>query len=435
MEPIVFALFCALLIGCIAADISIVPALLAGLALFWAYGRYKKFSLRQLFAMSFDGVKTVSNILFTFVFIGCLTAMWRESGCIPSIVCYASGLIHPAVFILLTFLLNALVSVLTGTAFGTAATIGIICVSIGQSMHMPMFWMGGAVMSGAFVGDRCSPVSTSALLVSTVTRTDIYENIKNMIRTGLLPVLLTCAVYGAAGLSMQTGGASSEAPELFRGEFAIHPLCLLPAVVIFALALFKVKVRRLMLASILTALPIALFLQHKLPLELLRALWSGYEAENAELAVMINGGGIRSMLRVSAIVCIASCYSGIFKQTGLLNFVNRWVDRVARKFGCFAAVLTVSAATAAISCNQTLASMLTDQLTEHLVADRSKRANYLEDTVIVMSALVPWSIACSVTLTTVGAPLSCVPAAVYLYLQPLCSLLRAKRSGEDACSP
>ena len=117
--------------------------------------------------MALGGVKTVSGILLTFLVIGVLTAFWRASGTIPVIVCYASGLIRPSVFLLMSFLLNCGISFLTGTSFGTAATMGVICASMGSAMHISPVLTGGAVLSGAFFGDRCSPLSTSALLVAT----------------------------------------------------------------------------------------------------------------------------------------------------------------------------------------------------------------------------------------------------------------------------
>ncbi len=178
MEWIALGLFCAALLICIVLDLSTLYALAFGLLVFLLYGRRKGFSRRELFRMAFEGIKTVRNILITFFLIGIMTALWRAAGTIPVIVCYASGLIRPSVFLLMAFLLNCLVSVLTGTSFGTAATMGIICAAIGTAMGVSPLLTGGAVLSGAFFGDRCSPVSTSALLVAAVTKTDIYDNIR-----------------------------------------------------------------------------------------------------------------------------------------------------------------------------------------------------------------------------------------------------------------
>ena len=199
MENFIILFFCALLLWCVLFGFSILYALAAGLVLFWLYGRHKGFAWAELFRLSLNGVKTVKNILITFVLIGMLTALWREAGTIPVIVCYAAQLINPSLFLVMAFLLNCFISVLTGTAFGTAATMGVICAAIGSTMQVNPLLTGGAVLSGVFFGDRCSPVSTSALLVAEVTHTNIFANIKNMMRSMWVPFLASCALYASCG--------------------------------------------------------------------------------------------------------------------------------------------------------------------------------------------------------------------------------------------
>ena len=118
--------------------------------------------------------------------IGALTASWRASGTIAYLVSYASEIISPSWSLLGTFILNAALSSLIGTSFGTAATMGVVTMSLCVGMGVSPFWAGGAALAGAYVGDRCSPVSTSAQLVCAVTGTELYKNIKNMLRTGLI---------------------------------------------------------------------------------------------------------------------------------------------------------------------------------------------------------------------------------------------------------
>ncbi len=419
MNAIIIVLFCVVLIGCVAAGKSVIGALLIGLALFVFYGKWQKHSWRSLWEMSLSGVKTVRNILITFLFIGMLTALWRASGCIASIICYTSGFITPSVFLLVTFLLCSGLSFLTGTSFGTAATVGVICMSIARTMQMDVFWVGGAILSGAFFGDRCSPVSTSCLLVCDLTKTDIYENIRRMMKTALVPFLCSCLIYLGAGFLTRGGGGDVDVYGLFRPEFSIHPLCLLPAAVILVLAFLKVSVRKTMGASILTALPIAIFLQHLSAGEALRTLVTGFSAADPQVAAVMDGGGILSMVRVACIVCIASCYSGLFRGTGLLDFLEKGLRTLARKTHPFFSVLVTSVPSSMISCNQTLAIMLTHQLCERLGMKKEALALYLEDTVVMIAALIPWSIAGTVPMDSIGAPYICLLGGVYLYLVPL----------------
>ena len=194
MEWLILGIFSVSLLICIGFDLSILWALAFGLLLFLLYGRKKGFSWRELTGMAVNGVKTVRNILITFLLIGILTALWRAGGTIPVIVSYAAGWIRPSVFLLMTFLLNCGISFLIGTSFGTSATMGVICATMGNAMGVSPVLTGGAVLSGVYFGDRCSPVSTSALLVATVTGTDIYRNISRMLRTALIPFLVSCGM-------------------------------------------------------------------------------------------------------------------------------------------------------------------------------------------------------------------------------------------------
>lgn len=267
------------------------------------------------FRLALDGVLTVKNILITFLLIGMLTALWRQAGTIPVIVCFSARLIRPALFVVMAFLLNCLVSFLTGTSFGTAATMGVICAAIGSSLGLNQLLVGGAVLSGVYFGDRCSPVSTSALLVSELTRTDVFHNIRSMVRSALVPFLLSCGVYGLLGVLSRPAGEVMDLEALFAPAFSLSWLALIPALVILALSLMQVNVKIAMSASILSALPVCLLVQHAPIADLPRLLFFGYRAADSQLGAMLNGGGIWSMARVTAIVCLSSSYSGIFQQT------------------------------------------------------------------------------------------------------------------------
>lgn len=427
MEWLVLGLFCGGLILCLLLDVSILYALLFGLLLFLLYGRRKGFAWGELLKMALDGVKTVRSILITFLLIGVLTALWRSAGTIPVIVCYAAGLIRPAVFLLMTFLLNAGVSVLTGTAFGTGATMGVICATMGGVMGVPVVLTGGAVLSGVYFGDRCSPVSTSALLVAELTKTSIFDNIKRMVKTALAPFLASCAVYGLLGLLAPHGEGTMDLVSLFSRKFSLSLWAVIPAAVILILSLLRVNVKLAMTASILSAVPVCLILQGRAPLDLLKTALVGFAAADAQVAAMLNGGGVTSMLRVAAIVCLSSSYSVLFQKTGLLDRVKGAIGRLAGRTSPFFAMLTTSALAGMVACNQSLTILLVHQLCRELHEDPSDMALDLEDTAVVVAPLVPWSIAGAVPLSAVGAPGISVLLACYLYLLPLWRLIRSKK--------
>ena len=425
MEYVVLGAFCAGLLLCIVLKISIIYALIAGLLLFMSYGRRKGFSWRELVSMALNGVRTVRNILITFLLIGTMTALWRMAGTIPFIVCHATKLIRPSVFLLMTFLLNSGLSVLTGTSFGTSATMGVICAAMGAAMRVSPMLTGGAVLSGAFFGDRCSPVSTSALLVATVTDTNIYDNIRRMTRSALIPFLMTCVIYLVLGAFLPHEGAAIDLEDLFSGAFRLNWVTILPAAAVLLLAVLRVDVKLAMGASILTAVPICLLVQHASFADVLRASISGFRPANAEVAALINGGGIASMLKVGCIVCISSAYADIFNKTGLLDGARHAISAVSQKTNRFTAMLLSATAAGMIACNQTLTILLCNQLCGDLYADRGRLALDLEDTAVVIAPLIPWSIAGAVPLAAVGAPTTAVLASLYLILLPLCRLVSA----------
>ncbi|MBQ7860973.1 MAG: sodium:proton antiporter [Clostridia bacterium] len=429
METLFLVLFTVILTVFISLDWSIVAALLIGLFLFSLYAKLKGNSLKAIAKMIIDGAKTSKNILIVFFLVGILTALWRDCGTIPTIIAYTVDLIKPESFIFMTFALCCLVSFLIGTSFGSAATMGVICVTMGMAMGANPVLTGGAMLSGVLFGDRCSPVSTSALLVSELTHTNIYENIRRMLTTAAVPFAVTSVIYIIAGFFSHTGESKTDIVSLFSKEVILTPLALIPAAVILILALFKVKTRYSMLCSIIAAFFVSLFVQKTEITELLSFAVTGYKATLPELSAMLNGGGISSMVRVLLIVCISSAYSGIFNATGMLTALIKKLDAIADKTGSFAVTVFVSIFTSAISCNQTLAIILSDSLCSKLEKDNKQFAIDLENSVVVIAPLIPWSIAGAVPLTSAGAPTASLLTAFYLYLLPLYYLIvRRKKS-------
>ena len=304
METVTLGLFSLILITCLIFGLPTLYALFAGLILFSGYALKKGNPPKKILSMLISGILTAKNILIVFVLIGMMTALWRACGTIPFIICHAAKLLRPEVILLVSFLLNCALSVLTGTSFGTAATIGVICMAMGVSAGASPLLLGGAILSGAFFGDRCSPFSTSALLVSELTKTSIFDNIKNMVRTAWFPFLLTCILYGVLGFQLHSQTETTDLTSLFGREVVLHPAAILPAVVILILALMRIPVKFAMLASIAASLVVGFFIQDLAVTDLPQLLLSGYHAADPEAATFLDGGGILSMVKVAAIVCI-----------------------------------------------------------------------------------------------------------------------------------
>ena len=221
---------------------------------------------------------------------------------------------------------------------------------------------------------------------------------------------------------------STEIPDMvhiFSSQFNISYITLLPAAVILVLSLLQMGVKISMLASILSAIPVCIFAQHMDWVGLPALFVTGYHAEDPAMAAMLNGGGILSMVKVGTIVCLSSSYSGIFQKTGILEPIQKTVEKMARSTVPFLAILVTAVITSVVACNQTLSIMLTRQLCENTEKDNSRMAGYLEDSAVIVAPLIPWSIAGAVPLAAISAPETSVLAACFLYLLPFCTCLWA----------
>ena len=406
----------------------IITILLAGLLLILAAGIRCGFALDDLIRMAVNGIKKAVNVLIVLAIVGILTAMWRADGTIAYIVSSAAGLFKPSVLIVTIFLMNCLVSFMTGTSFGTAATMGVISMTIAGTAGVNPVISGGAVISGCFFGDRCSPLSSSPILVASVTETNLFDNIRNMLRTAAVPFALTCIIYGAIGLCGINQVDAASISDVFAKEFQLNRWMILPAVIVLGLSMLRVDVKKSMTLSIVCAVILCVVFQHRSAAEIIRIMLTGYRAGDPVAAQMINGGGLLSMKKVLMIVCMTSTYSGIFSGTGMLDGITEYVKTISQKTGRFLCIVLLSVVTSMVGCNQTIAIMMTEQLGCVLYKEQenSQRAVDLEDSAVLISALIPWSIAGAVPAATIGAPVYCLAAACYLYLIPICRLVRKK---------
>ena len=414
-------LFSLSLIFCLLLKYSVIYALIVGYIIFVTYGLTKGHDLKVLMKKSFEGVLTVKNILLVFILIGMITALWRASGTIAYIVYMGSKLISPSILILLTFLLCSILSFLIGTSLGTAATMGVICVSIGKAMEINPYYLGGAVLSGIYFGDRCSPMSTSALLITELTKTDLYTNIKLMIKTSVIPFIVTCLFYLLLGFKSTVSNISVDVTEIFKQNYNLNIIVIIPAILIIILSILKINVKKTMLVSIVISFIIAMFIQRDSIVALINYCIFGYHHPNERLNLMMKGGGILSMVNVSLIVGISSSYSGIFKETKMLVSLKKHLKDFSKKTSSYFVIFLSSIISGAIACNQSLGTILTNELCGELV-EKQKMAIILENTVILLVGLIPWNIAMDVPLKAIGVGFMSGLFAFYLYFLPLWNL-------------
>lgn len=381
-------------------------ALLTGFVLLMAYGKFRGFGWKALLKMAASGVPTARNIAIVMLMVGALTALWRTCGTVAYIVDLASGALTPALFLPGAFLLCAAISVLTGTSVGTAATMGVICMSVGNAIGVNSAICGGAILAGSYFGDRCSPVSTSALLVAEITKTNLYDNIRGMIRTGWIAALVTLAIYGALGFFAGNGenAVSTSTANAATSEFDLRWYMALPAISILALALFRIDVKINMLVSILISVVVGFVV--------------GFPVTKMASAA---GYGILSMLKLIIVVIISLTYAGLFRGTGILEKLHAGITHLSKKVSPFGCVVLTAIATCALACNQTLSIVLTNEICTGVMPDEKRRAIAIENTSVIIAPLVPWTVASLVPLGAIGAPTSSILFACFLYLVPLLS--------------
>ncbi|MEO1392566.1 MAG: Na+/H+ antiporter NhaC family protein [Cyanobacteria bacterium J06634_5] len=447
------------------------PLLLSLLLLLAALMR-RGFDVRSLLRMGLAGARQALPVVNVLLLIGIVTAVWMAAGTVPALVYYGIGLIAPRFFILWAFLLCGAVSMLLGTSFGTVGTIGVALMVMARSSGETVMPVAGAIIAGAFLGDRCSVLSSSAHLVASVTHTSIYRNLRLMMVSSLWPFLLSLLFYGALSLFYPvTLGKNLIAAELPRA-FVLSPGVLLPALSVLLLAIVRVDVKLAMLASIGIGWAIAYATQHYSVLQLMRFTLFGFSMpEGTPLQPILIGGGLLPMAKATLVVFISTAFAGIFAGSRILGFVDGWLRRQLSYQQLGRATVFVAIAANVFGCTQTIAILMTGQLMQPhyqryyqlLLAENKgiakgkpekgepaktvpaktapaktaeqNRAEHkgneamaiaLEDTAVVIAPLIPWNIAGLIPATVLAVGPGFIPYCVYLILLPVFVLLRTR---------
>ena len=426
--------------GLLTTFIFLLVSALYGVALVWPLGvaialfilihLRRGQPLSKLLRFCWQGAKQSWPVFSILLLIGALMSTWLAAGTVPALVYYGTQLIHPHYFILSAFVLTSLVSTLIGTSFGAVGTIGLALMILARSGGIPhLDLVAGAIIAGAYVGDRCSPLSSSAHLVATVTGTRIYQNLRHMLSTSLLPLALTLLIYGLLSwfypleLSQQ-----SDISQQIATMFNLHGVTLLPAVLVLVLAMVRVNVKLTIVLAWIVAAVLAISLQPYSPGDVLRfTLWGFRIDNNPALESILLGGGLWPMLQVCAVVLLSTTLSGLLTGTQSLDRVGRWLRVARQQRSLFTGTTLISLFSAAFGCTQTITILLTHQLVSpqyrHQGHSSEQIATDLENTAVVLAPLVPWNIAGLVPATLLLVGPGFIPFAVYLYLVPLCNWL------------
>ncbi|MEM9161882.1 MAG: Na+/H+ antiporter NhaC family protein [Cyanobacteria bacterium P01_F01_bin.4] len=402
--------------------------LMGAIALFYLIYLRQGYSLKSITQFWWQGAIRAWPVFSILLLIGGLISTWLAAGTVPALVYYGTELIQPRYFVLSAFVLTGVVSTLIGTSFGAAGTIGLALMIVARGSNFAnLNLVAGAIIAGAYVGDRCSPLSSSAHLIATITQTPIYANLKNMLLTAWGPLLLSLGIYGGLSVTHPLGTMADSIGPAIAIAVKLHWVTQMPALLIMVLAVLRVEVKLTMVASLLLASALALGLQKYGLGDLLGFTLVGFHIDDPVLQPMLRGGGVWSMAKVCTIVMLSTGLAGMLAGTQSLAIVEGWLRHLHRPRSLFAGTIGVSLISGAFGCSQTISILLTHQLThqqyERQGCDRRRLAVDLENTSVVLSPLIPWNIAGLVPATVVMADPGFIPYAVYLYLIPLWNLV------------
>lgn len=418
-------LFIVSLVVCIFFNIDITFALLIGFVLFFIYCLTQGFSAKKTLSIMATGLFKIKNVLLVFFMIGILTASWRMSGTIAYIIYKIVPFVNPRFFVFATFLLCSFMSMLIGTSFGTVASMGVICMVIARSMGINEMYVGGAVLSGIYLGDRNSPMSSSASLVCALTNTDLYINIKNMFKTSIIPFIVSCIIYLFIGFKNEPSNMDMSILSVFSTNYNLSVMLILPALAIIILSLLKIDVKIVMAISILIASIVGVIYQKIDIRQLLEIFIFGYKSPNLQLSKLMDGGGVLSMVKATITIIISTAYFGVFNHTPILDSIKKLIEQISKKFTRFGGMIFTGFLTSAIACNQSLATMLTYQLTKDIYDNKYKHAVDIENTAILIPSLLPWNIAVAIPMATIGVPSITIIYSFFAYIVPIYNFLLA----------
>ncbi len=425
-----FIVFIIAMVASLATGTTMIVGLFVGLLAFAVVGHNRGFKYKEIGKMAFDGVKESIVVIEVMAIIGLITAVWRSSGTIAFFVNYGVEIITPPLFLVIAYLLSTLLSYALGTSFGVAGTVGVIFMALARSGGVDELLTAGVIMSGIYFGDRGSPVASSAVLVAACTKTKLIDNVKLMMKTAIVPLVITLAIYVVLSINNPIQEVDITVLSSLREGFVLSWWEVLPAAIMLILPFLNVSIVWSMVASILSGGLIALVIQKMPLLEFVKTLIFGYKVDGT-LGEIINGGGLVSMLEVVGILILSSTFSGIFGGTKMLDSILDGIENMMMKWGRFPVSVFISLASVVVFCNQTIATMICKDLMyvpyERTGGNNTELAIDMENSVILLSAVVPWALACTVPLTFMGASYGAMKYAYFIYLVPICYFLMKKR--------
>lgn len=386
-------------------------------------------------------LRVVSDCIPTFlivIMVGMLVGIWMAGGTVPALMYYGMKLISPKILVPLAFILCFLSSEFTGTSFGSVATMGLAMVGVASTTSIPLPLVIGAVVCGAWFGDKMSPLSDTTNLASGVSRVPLYTHIHSMMYTTIPAGVAALVLFTIAGLVYSGGEMDASKAELIcdtlTTHFTINPILILPAVLVLLVSVFKLPALLGMGITVVVSVLFALVFQGVAFVDLMNYAASGFSIETGVSLVdpMLNRGGISSMTGLLITFMIASVMGGIITATGILDVLakdvllkfikNKGVLVTVTLIYCYIVnFLTAGGQTVAIIVTQQTFEDAFDQMNIHpKVLSRT-----LEDAGTLSAPIVPWGVATLFVMSTLGCGTEYIKYCWFIFLVPVFSLICA----------
>ncbi|MDQ8204172.1 Na+/H+ antiporter NhaC [Pelagicoccus sp. SDUM812003] len=377
--------------------------------------------------------------------VGMIVGIWIASGTVPTLIYYGLKILSPEIFLAAGMILCAVVSVSLGTSWGTVGTVGLALMGIGAGFGIPPYLTAGAVVSGAFFGDKVSPLSDTTNLAPAVTGVTVFDHIKNMIPTTLPAMLIALIIYTVIGfVSIEDKGASFDRiqaiTESLQANFYISPILLLPALLVIGLAVMKQPPIPSLFAGVIAGGITAYFAQGVGLHDFFTFANYGYTIESGVESIdsLLSRGGIQSMMWTISLILIALGFGGALERTGCLQAI---IAAIRSKVHSFAGLQT-SAILTSVSTNLVAGDpYLSIALPGRMYAPVYRGLKYstlnlsraVEEGGTLISPLIPWNAGGSFVILTLGLGIAdghmenllYIPLSFACWLAPLIGIFYA----------
>ena len=362
------------------------------------------------------------------IVVGALIGSWIAAGTIPMLIYYGLKLISPQFFLLTACLVSSVVSLVTGTSYGTVGTIGVAFIGIAGGLGIPLDQAAGAIVAGAYFGDKLSPFSDTTNLAPIAARSNLFDHIRHTLWTTTPAWLLGMLIYFIIGMTSgndlpATMERAETIKQILKDGFEFHWLLLIPPVITLTFALRKKPVIPGMLLSSVVAVLLAIFIQHLEMVTAVTSMVKGVVTSTGDPMVdkLLSRGGMVSMMHVTLIAFCAFAFGGIVQKAGMLDVLLTRLLKVANTVGRIVASTVASSISVALMTGSSFLSIL---IPGELFAPAYRKFNLAaknlsrttEDSGTVIVPLVPWSIAGVFMAGTLGVEtLAYLPWAIMCY--------------------